>query len=230
MYTNDIEVMPVEVTKSLNCNEIKKADVIDSLGEKIGKIGDLTFKFDGELKLSQFILSGPRWEEFLEAIRVKPDRDPIFSASLIKKIGDDVHLDTTANSLKTTLDKGAFAADEIRLSKFSKLSIVDENDVNVGKAIDVDFDLDGSAWVIVGGGFIEEKLEAIGLKTDIDIIVPGNCIESIGDVVKLKVSKEELGKTVDEELEQQEPEIEKLREMKETERYTVKIRVFPKPM
>ena len=216
----------MEVTRSLNCNEIKKADVMDSMGEKIGKIGDLTFKFDGELKLSQFILSGTRWEEFLEAIRVKPDRDPIFSASLIKKIGDDVHLDTTANSLKTTLDKGAIADDEIRLSKFSKLNIVDENDVTVGKAIDVDFDLDGSAWVIVGGGFIEEKLEAIGLKTDIDIIVPGNSIESIGDVVKLKVSKDELGRTVDEELKQLEPEIERLREKKETEERIAKVRLF----
>ena len=92
-------------------------DVIDTSGEKIGRIGDLTFKFDGDLKIAQFILAGPRFEEFLEAIKVKPDRDPIFDVSLIKKLGDKVHLDTSANSLKTTLDECAISDEEIRLSE-----------------------------------------------------------------------------------------------------------------
>jgi threonine dehydrogenase-like Zn-dependent dehydrogenase len=57
----------------------------------------------------------------------------------------------------------------------------------VGHAVDVHFDTDGSASLIVGGSFIEEHLESAGIKRDIDIIVPTNTIESIGDKVKLLV-------------------------------------------
>ena len=126
----------MEITRSLCCKELRKIDVIDSTGEKIGRIGDLTFPFDGDLKLAQFILAGPRFEEFLEAIKVKPDRDPVFDVSLIKKISDKIHLDTTADTLKTTLDDCAISDDEIRLSKLEKLDIFDK-DGNKGGNIKV---------------------------------------------------------------------------------------------
>ncbi|MHA1925781.1 MAG: PRC-barrel domain-containing protein, partial [Candidatus Thorarchaeota archaeon] len=32
--------MRVDVDKSLNCNELRDCDVVDSTGKKIGKIGD----------------------------------------------------------------------------------------------------------------------------------------------------------------------------------------------
>jgi sporulation protein YlmC with PRC-barrel domain len=176
---------------------LKKADVFDVNGEKIGRIGDLTFTFDGDLKLSQFILAGPAFEEFLEAIKVRPDKDPVFDARLIKKLGDKIQLDSAQNSLKTTLDDCAIGDDEIRLSKIEKLEIVDKNGESVGKAVDIDFDVDGSASLIVGGGFFEEKLEALGLKSDVDIIVPGKVIDSIGDKIQLGVPKDELALTMD---------------------------------
>ena len=188
----------MDLKRSINCREIRKCDVVGSDGEKVGRIGDMTFKFDGELKLSQFILSGPAFEEFLEAIKIRPDKDPVFDASMIERMDEKVHLSTNRNSMKTTLDKGAIADDEIRLSKLEKLLIVDKDGDSVGKAIDVDFEVDGSAYLIVGGGFFEEKLEALGLKSDIDIIVPGKVIESIGDQIKLTVDKSDLALTMEE--------------------------------
>lgn len=188
----------MELKRAICCRELRKSDVVGSDGEKIGRIGDMTFTFDGNLKLSQFILAGPIFEEFLESIKVRPDKDPIFNASMIKKMGDKVHLDTTRNSLKTTMDKGAFKEGEIRLSDIEKLKIYDSSGVSVGKAIDVDFDVDGSASLIVGGGFFEEKLEALGLKADVDIIVPGRVIKSIGDKIQLLVEKKDLALTMEE--------------------------------
>ncbi|MHA1907001.1 MAG: PRC-barrel domain-containing protein [Candidatus Thorarchaeota archaeon] len=187
----------MEINQSICCRQLKKADVFDVNGEKIGRIGDLTFTFDGDLKLSQFILAGPAFEEFLEAIKVRPDKDPVFDARLIKKLGDKIQLDSAQNSLKTTLDDCAIGDDEIRLSKIEKLEIVDKNGESVGKAVDIDFDVDGSASLIVGGGFFEEKLEALGLKSDVDIIVPGKVIDSIGDKIQLGVPKDELALTMD---------------------------------
>jgi len=187
----------VELKRSINCREIRKCDVVGSDGEKVGRISDMTFKFDGELKLSQFILSGPAFEEFLEAIKIRPDKDPVFDASMIQKMDEKVYLSTNKNSMKTTLDKGAIGKDEIRLSNLEKLHIIDKDGDFVGKAIDVDFEVDGSAHLIVGGGFFEEKLEALGLKSDVDIIVPGEVIEGIGDKITLTVDKSDLALTME---------------------------------
>ena len=83
----------MKLAQSLCCREMKKIDVVDSSGSKVGHVGDMTFTFDKGLKLSKFILAGPRFEEFLESIKVKPDRDPVFDSSLITKVDEKIHLD-----------------------------------------------------------------------------------------------------------------------------------------
>jgi len=187
----------------------------------------MTFTFDGQLKLQQFILAGSDWEEFLESIKIKPDRDPLFDASLIQTIGDQIHLVSNVNSLKTTLEEDAIPKGEIRWSELSKKQIIDKNDVRVGKAIDIDFDVDGSASLTVGGGLIEESLERIGLKDDIDIIVPAESIASIADDIRLKVSKDELQLTMDEALDN--PEVHAIKDTRDIERSVMKVRLFNRP-
>lgn len=214
----------VDVTRSMNCKELRDCDVVDSSGEKVGRIGDMTFTFDGSLRLSQFILSGSKWEEFLESAKIRPDKDPLLDASLITRIGDRVQLSTNVNSLKTTLDEGAISKEEIRWSNLTKLDIYDQDDVKVGRAVDIDFDLDGSASLIVGGGLIEESLESIGLKTDVDIIVPAKTIASMGDKIKLTVSKDDLKLTMDNALEN--PEVRKAMEKPADQRAAVKVRLY----
>ncbi len=214
----------MEIARSICSREVMKADVLDSSGEKIGKVGDLTFSFDGELKLSKFILSGSRWEEFLESIKFRPDLDPVFNESLIEKIDDNVHINTTKNSLKTTLESDAIPAGDIRLSDFMKMDIVDNSGKKVGRAIDVDFDIDGTVSVIVGGSFIEEKLEAAGLKTDVDIIVPGNVISAIGDRIHLSVSEDTLEVTMENALKSK--DVMQARRDKAVRRDVTKVRLF----
>ncbi len=192
--------MDMEIHQAICCKKLKKADVIDLSGKKIGHIGDLVFKFDQELMLSKFILSGPIAEELLEALHIKKDHDPIFDASMIKKLGEKVQLTADRNSLKTTKDEDALGTNEMRLSQIEKLAILDKHGEKVGKAIDVDFDKDGKASLIVGGGFFEEKLEAIGVKKDVDIIVPSQAISNIGKEIRLNVAKDELALTMEEEL------------------------------
>jgi sporulation protein YlmC with PRC-barrel domain len=218
----------LDVTKSLNCRELRDCDVVDSSGQKVGRINDMTFTFDGQLKLEQFILAGSDWEEFLESIKVKPDKDPLFDASMIRRIGDKVQLDSNVNALKTTLDEDAIPKGEHRWSELSKKHIIDKHDVTVGKAVDIDFDIDGTASLTVGGGMIEETLERIGLKDDIDIIVPAETIHSITDHIKLKVSKDELQLTMDKELEK--PKVREIKEQAATHRHVVKVRLFHGPM
>ena len=186
-------------------------DVMDASGKKIGRVLDLTFTFDEKLELSSFILGGSRTEEFLEAIKLKPDEDPVFDSTLIKKVDDHIHLDTSMNSLKAA--HSAISDDEIKFSDLQKLDILDKENVKVGRAIDVDFELDGRTALIAGGGFIEEKLEAIGLREDVDIIVPFEVIDSINDEsIKLSVTKKELDASLDGTLRERSVEIEKQRQ------------------
>lgn len=214
----------MKLARSLCCKEMKKADVVDSSGNKVGNVSDLTFSFDKELKLSKFILAGPKWEEFLESIKIRPDKDPVFDGSLITKIDEKIHLDTSVNSLKTTLDKDAIPEGDIRLSKLEKMDILDSSGKKIGRAIDVDFDVDGAVSMIVGGGFIEEKLEALGLKTDVDIIVPGTVIASITDTIQLRVSEDELSTTMDDALMSE--DVAKARDAKVVHHEVTKVRLF----
>jgi len=214
----------MDVTRSINCKELRDCDVVDSSGERVGRIDDVTFTFDGSLKLKQFILAGSRWEELLESAKIKPDKDYLLDADLITRIGNKVQLSTNVNSLKTTLDAGAISADEIRWSDLTKMDIYDHHDVKVGRAVDIDFDLDGSASLIVGGGLVEESLESMGLKADIDIIVPAKTIASMSDKIKLTVSKDNLKLTMDKALEN--PEVKKAKDHPADRRAAAKVRLY----
>ena len=215
----------MDVTKSMNCKELRKCDVVDSSGAKVGAIDDITFTFDdGFLKPAQFILGGSKWEELLESAKIIPDKDYLLDASLITRIGDKVQLSTNVNSLKTTLDEGAIPSDEFRWSDLTKMDIYDTHDVKVGRAVDIDFDLDGSVYLIVGGGMIEEVLESVGLKSDIDIIVPSKTIASMSDKIKLTVSKDDLKLTMSKALES--PEVRKARDLPADKRAAAKVRLY----
>ncbi|MFW9803566.1 MAG: PRC-barrel domain-containing protein [Candidatus Thorarchaeota archaeon] len=213
----------MESSKSVCCKEIKNMDVMDASGKKIGRVLDLTFTFDESLKLAHFILGGSRTEEFLEAIKLKPDEDPVFDSSLIMKVDDHIHLNTSVNSLKASYSK--ILDNEIRFSDLQKLDIYDKDNIKLGHAIDVDFQLDGHTALIAGGGFIEEKLEAIGLKDDVDIIIPFEVIVSIDESIKLSVSKDELDASLDGILRERAVEIKKQRQAAKTHNQAKKQRV-----
>ena len=214
----------MELSKSVCCKEIKNMDVMDISGKKIGRILDLTFTFDGSLKLEHFILGGSRTEEFLEFVKLKPDEDPVFDSTLIKKVDDHIHLDSTTNSLKAA--HGTISDDEMKFSDLQKLDILDKDGVKVGRAIDVAFELDSRTALIAGGGFVEEKLEAIGLREDVDIIVPFEVIASIDDEsIRLSVSKDELAASLDGILRERAFEIKKQREAAMAHNHAKKQRV-----
>jgi len=216
----------MEIREPFCCRMMKNMNVLDSSGKKIGKVGDFTFLFDGELKFSHFTMTGSMWHEFLEALNRKADHIHVFDSSVIGKVDAHIHLDTTADDLITTKEKSVISDDEIRLSELESLDIIDKDNVKVGRAIDVDFDVDGRAAIIAGGGFIEEKLEAIGLKQDVDIIVPSDVIASIGESIRLSVSKDELETTLDGILRERAIEIQNAKDAAKSHRSATRERVY----
>ncbi len=214
----------MKIDQSICAKDLMKTDVVDSTGNKIGRIGDFTFKFDKGLKFSKFILSGPRWEELLESLRVRPDRDPVFDTSMIERIDDHVHVNTSVNDLKTTLDEHAIPDDDFRYSRLEKMHVIDKTGEKIGQILDIDFDTDGVVSMIVGGGFIEEKLEALGLKKDVDIIVPGHTISDIKENIHLNVSKDELETTMEDAVKSEKSM--RAKETRDVTRQVTKVRLF----
>ena len=86
-------------------------------------------------------------------------------------------------------------------SDLKNKNVLDSNGENVGKVIDfiVRF-IDNKIVlksVVLGGGRIEEFLESIGAKPDIDPIFQLDCINAIDENVVLSVAKDTLKTTID---------------------------------
>ncbi len=82
----------------------------------------------------------------------------------------------------------------MRFSKFKRKLIVDNEDVDIGEPIDLIFNESLEiTHLIVGGGFIEELLEEIERREDIDIYIPISAIKRITkDLIVLNFNESEL--------------------------------------
>ncbi|MHA1991801.1 MAG: PRC-barrel domain-containing protein [Candidatus Hodarchaeales archaeon] len=90
--------------------------------------------------------------------------------------------------------------DSCLFSYIGNFKVVDKNNVNVGRIGDAllsknDLDIDS---VLIHGSFVEEKLEDIGVREDIDPIVPVNLISKVDtdkSTITLSEAKENLKTT-----------------------------------
>ena len=183
-------------------SQLMKKKVVDSAGKEIGTVNDFVISYTPKsVALKSIVLGGGRVEEFLESVGLKPDLDPVFQLDCISKIHDkEIELITEGTTLKTTLDEGSISEGDMRLSKFSKMPIIDSDGMKVGNVIDVWFDLNGEPWLVVGGGLVEEALERIGVQPDIDLLIPMEFLENISDKeVKIKYTKFQLESTCEDE-------------------------------
>jgi sporulation protein YlmC with PRC-barrel domain len=194
---------------NLKFSELKHKAVYGSDGKKIGKVIDFVFNFsNNKIALKSVVLGGSRIEELLESAHVKPDKDPVFELGCIDKITDQVYLKTACNSLHTTLDTGTIAAEDMKLSKLSKLRVMDSDGIKIGNVIDVWFDSANKIWLVLGGGFVEETLEKIGTRPNIDFLVPEDYIAGLTPKeIHLKWTKFQLRATCEKEYEKMKREV-----------------------
>ena len=188
---------------NLKYSELKKKDVIDSNGERIGEVIDSTFNYsDNRLELKHIVLGGGVIEELLERIKARPDIDPVCNVSDIDSISDKVYLNVDKESLCKTMDKGISTDSDFLYSNISKMKVVDVDGIRLGNVIDLWFDKASHLWLILGGSFFEELLERLHAIPDIDLLVPHDDIESIKKgVIKLKKTKFQLESTCESEYE-----------------------------
>lgn len=180
---------------NMKYSDIRKKPVVDSEGETLGTVIDFIFTIDdNKLIPKSIIVGGSRMEELLESIGVRPDKDPIFSIDNIDLISEDaVTLTVDGATLCTTLDEGVVGEADRKLSQISKANVIDSDGFKIGNVIDVWFDDTSNVWLLLGGGFLEEALERIGVQPDIDLIAgPKDIAVFTDDEIKLKWTRFQL--------------------------------------
>ncbi len=84
-------------------------------------------------------------------------------------------------------------------SELKKKKVRDADGFAIGSVIDIKFDECGDEWFVLGGGFVEETLEMLHIRHDIDLLVPVDWIETIGDdEIVLKLTRFQLTSTCEE--------------------------------
>ena len=90
---------------------------------------------------------------------------------------------------------------ELKYSDIRSKDVVDSKGEKVGEVMDWIFGCGENKlnpkYIVLGGGRIEEFLESIGRRPDIDPVVRLEDVDSITDKVYLKVDSESLKKTID---------------------------------
>lgn len=90
---------------------------------------------------------------------------------------------------------------ELKYSDIRSKDVVDSNGEKIGEVMDWIFDCSDNKldlkYIVLGGGRIEEFLESIGARPDIDPVAKLEDVDSISDKVYLKVDGESLKKTID---------------------------------
>lgn len=90
---------------------------------------------------------------------------------------------------------------ELKYSDIRSKDVVDSNGEKVGEVMDWIFGCGENKlnpkYIVLGGGRIEEFLESIGARPDIDPVVRLEDVDSISDKVYLKIDGESLKKTID---------------------------------
>lgn len=185
----------------LKYSEIRRKDVVDSKGEKVGEVMDWIFDCSlNKLDLKYIVLGGGWVEEFLEFIGARPDIDPVIKIEDVDSISDKVYLKVEGESLKKTIDPGVLADADLPFSKLSDLKVITSDGFKIGFVIDIWFDLDSMMWLLLGGGLLEELFERLKVQPDIDLLVPHMFIENINsNEIKLRITKFQFESTCDDE-------------------------------
>lgn len=169
-----------------------------SLGDLvIGHIIDVVF--DQDHQLHSFIIGGTRWEELRESLGIIDDIDPIIPINSITEIKEDsIKIKITKANLEHKLEEGVIPEKSFTYKDLKRKKIFDSKDNKFGKVINMGFLPSGEPILIVGGKWFEELSERLGIRKNIDLLLPFDKIDTIDDMnIRLTVPIDELKLSLD---------------------------------
>ncbi len=135
----------------LTFSKMKKYDVLDPDGKKIGHIGDVLIRLD-DLSVHSFIIYGTLLEETMEELNLIDDIDeivPINQIDLSKKDNHRIHTKLTAEELENTNRKWDPPDGLILFSKIKHMPVKYKTGVTVGIVSDLIFLSSGEFSLII---------------------------------------------------------------------------------
>lgn len=186
----------VGLEKHQNITEMRKRTVLCSEESKVGRIIDVVF--DAEYGLRSFIIGGDFWEEFREALGVIDDIDPVIPIENISEITEkEIKLNVPRGELKHKLEEGVIPPTALTYNNLRRKKVIDANGNKIGKIVNMVFLPCGEASFILGGPMLEELAEAMGLRTNWDLLLPVKYIEAITEeTIKITAKQDTLEATL----------------------------------
>jgi len=188
----------MDYPEGVNLSELLGIKIADKNREVIGSLSDVVFSLEKPIEITKFIAGGTALEEFLEKIKLKTDRDPVFNAADIRSFTkSSIFLNKTHNRLKEAEEQeNTETRPEIRFTQLMKTKVIGKNDQKVGNIIDVHFDHD-SVQFILGGGFFRDLIDNIGLVNQDEFLIrEEDIIQFSNGLLKISKSKTDLEKVI----------------------------------
>ncbi len=176
-------------------SDLEGSEIIDVSGAKIGKVYD--FVIDGNYILTKVIVGHSLFEDITEKLRIKPHLHYVIPIDDLNMGENENYLELTVpqDVLRKISEDDALHHDERRFSKLKNFKIVDREKETVGRIIDAIVHIDCKLSFILGGSYLEEIEERLGIIPDLDIFLPTNIISGEGDdTLFLRSSKSSLSK------------------------------------
>ncbi|MEA2070932.1 MAG: PRC-barrel domain-containing protein [Asgard group archaeon] len=209
-------------------NTLRKRDVISADKLQCGRLIDIIF--DQELNLHSFLLGGSRFEELREVLGLIEDIDPVIPISSIDKITKQaIKINIQKKDLRHKLENGVLPEKNVSLTNLKRKKIVDSKGNTIGKIVNMVFIPSGDFAFIIGGNWLEEFLESIKFKTNVDLLLPVKYIESFdNDRIKLNITSDKLRLTLDNKPLEKEAQDKYLDSLKNSDDLTLHLLAKPK--
>ena len=178
-------------------SELRKKTVVSSDGLKIGRIIDIVF--DADFNVHSYIIGGSRWEELREALGFIDDIDPVVPVGNIAEITDkEIKLDIQKEKLSHKLEEGALPENAHTYSTLKRMKIIDSVGKVFGKIVNLVYVPCGDIAFIIGGNWFEEAGEKLGLKENVDLLLPFEYVDKISEEgIRLNLKMDDLKIAID---------------------------------
>jgi sporulation protein YlmC with PRC-barrel domain/GNAT superfamily N-acetyltransferase len=179
-------------------SDIKKGyEIFNHTNEKIGRIKD--FVIDEKYYFTKVLLGHSLIETLKEKIGRKSDARYVIPIDLLerdeRKGTNKLFLNSNQNQLKLITNPKALGKGEMLFSSLKNIKIFDSENKLVGRVIDAITHIDHKVSLILGGSYLEEIKEDLGIIPDLDIFLPTNLIVSLSSKrINISVEKSKLSK------------------------------------
>lgn len=164
---------------NLKLGELKGTTVRDVRGAALGRVADFIIRTGaGVIDVEYLTVAGEG--RVRAALPGKHAAEAVVAFDEIDRIEDEVHLLKEHDAPASLEERGISREKHLRFSELTKARVIDSGGFRIGHVLDVWLDEDGTTCLVLGGGFIEETLEKLHLRPDVDLLCPANWIESIG--------------------------------------------------